>query len=318
MARVFFSYSHADEELRDQLEKHLAMLKRQGVIEAFHDRCIPAGDNIDHSIWQELERADVILLLVSPDFLASSYCYDVEMRRALERHDLKQARVIPVILRHCDWHAAPFGKLLATPRDGKPARSFPDLDEAFLQIVQAIRAAVNARGESQGGAPVPAAAAQPPVQPIAWPTPGPRSSNLRLPRSFTDADKDRFRDEAFEYIARYFENSLNELTARNPGIQVSFRRIDANQFTATGYRDGRKAAWCRIFTGHGAMGDGIAFSANESSGIGGFNESMSVSADAEGMHLQPLGMAMRQSSGKLTHEGGAELYWEMFIDGLRR
>ena len=315
MATVFFSYSHADEPLRDQLEKHLTMLKRQGVIETFHDRRIPAGNEIDSSISAELERADVILLLVSPDFLASAYCYDIEMQRALQRHGLGEARVIPVILRHCDWHSAPFGKLLATPRDGKPVRAFPDLDEAFLQVAQAIRQAVAGRG---GQARAAAIAAPPVAQPVIRPASNPRSSNLRLPRSFTDADKDRFRDEAFEYLATYFENSLAELGERNAGIQVNFRRIDANQFTATAYKDGRKAAWCRIFTGHGTMGNGIAFSANETIGAGGFNESLSVEADPEGIYLRPLGMAMRQSSGRLTFEGAAELYWEMFIDGLRR
>lgn len=313
MAVIFFSYSHVDEELRDQLEKHLTMLKRQGVIETFHDRRIPVGNDLDRSISTELERADVILLLVSPDFLASAYCYDIEMQRALERHNRGEARVIPVILRHCDWRSAPFGKLLAAPRDGKPVKSFPDLDEAFLQIAQAIRQAVGAHGGPAG-----ATAARAVAQPAARPAPGPRSSSLRLPRSFSDADKDRFRDEAFDYIAKYFENSLAELAERNPGIEANFRRIDANQFTATGYKDGRKAAWCRIFTGHGAMGDGIAFSANESIGIGGFNENLGIEADAEGIYLRPLGMAIRQSSGRLTFEGGAELYWEMFIDGLRR
>jgi hypothetical protein len=304
-----------DEELRDQLEKHLAILKRQGVIETFHDRRIPAGNDLDRSISTELERADVILLLVSPDFLASAYCYDIEMQRALERHSRGEARVIPIILRHCDWHSAPFGKLLAAPRDGKPVKAFPDLDEAFLQIAQAIRQAVGGPGGPAGAA---AVAARAVAQPAARPAPGPRSSSLRLPRSFSDADKDRFRDEAFDYIAKYFENSLTELAERNPGIEVNFRRIDANQFTVTGYKDGRKAAWCRIFTGHGAMGNGIAFSANESIGIGGFNENLGIGADAEGVYLRPLGMAIRQSSGRLTFEGGAELYWEMFIDGLRR
>jgi hypothetical protein len=315
MAIVFFSYSHADEELRDQLEKHLTMLKRQGVIETFHDRRIPAGNDLDRSISGELERADVILLLVSPDFLASAYCYDIEMHRALERHGRGEARVIPVILRHCDWHSAPFGKLMATPRDGKPVKSFPDLDEAFLQIAQAIRMVV---GEHGGQNRASAVAVRPVGQPVGWTGSDPRSSNLRLPRSFTDADKDGFRDEAFEYIAKYFANSLTELAQRNPGVQVDFRRIDANQFTATGYKEGRKAAWCRIFTGHGAMGNGIAFSANESTGVGGFNENLSIEADAEGIHLRPLGMGMRQSSGRLTFEGGAELYWDMFIDSLRR
>ena len=87
MATIFFSYSHADEALRDRLEVHLSLLKRQGVIETWHDRRISPGEAIDRSIGTRLDTADVILLLVSPDFVASDYCYDVEMTRALERHE---------------------------------------------------------------------------------------------------------------------------------------------------------------------------------------------------------------------------------------
>src|SRR5262249_6285750 len=119
MATLFFSYSHRDEDLRDELETHLAALKRQGVIETWHDRRIGAGQEVDNTISEHLEDADIILLLVSPYFIASDYCYDVEMARAMERHDAKLARVIPVILHPCDWHNLPFGKLLATPKDGK-------------------------------------------------------------------------------------------------------------------------------------------------------------------------------------------------------
>jgi hypothetical protein len=85
MASVFFSYSHKDEELRDRLEVALATLKRQGLIETWHDRMLRAGDEFDPGIREELERAEIILLLVSPDFIASSYCYDVEMTPALEK-----------------------------------------------------------------------------------------------------------------------------------------------------------------------------------------------------------------------------------------
>ncbi len=99
MARVFFSYSHADEGLRDRLEKSLAMLQHEGLIEAWHDCCILAVDEFD----DELEKVDIILLLASPDFLASRYCRAVEVTRAMERHAKGAARVIPVILRPCEW-----------------------------------------------------------------------------------------------------------------------------------------------------------------------------------------------------------------------
>ncbi|WP_244245718.1 toll/interleukin-1 receptor domain-containing protein, partial [Pseudomonas aeruginosa] len=138
---MFFSYCHADEALRDQLEKQLAMLKRQGVIETWHDRRIHAGQEIDTAIDEHINSDEIILLLVSPDFIASDYCYNIEMNRAMERHHAGEAIVIPVILRACDWHYAPFGKLLGTPQDGKPVTQWPDRDEAFLQVAKEVRKA---------------------------------------------------------------------------------------------------------------------------------------------------------------------------------
>jgi hypothetical protein len=96
-------------------------------------------------INQYLETADIILLLISANFLASDYCFDIEMRRAVERHDAGEARVIPVILRACDWQHAPFGKLLAVPTDGRAITKWPDRNEAFLDVAQAIRQAATAR-----------------------------------------------------------------------------------------------------------------------------------------------------------------------------
>src|SRR5580704_13739721 len=145
---VFFSYSHADEPLRDKLEKQLAILTRQGVIETWHDRRIGAGQNIDQAIDEHINSDEIILLLVSADFLASDYCYDVEMKRAMERHRVGEAIVIPVILRACDWHHAPFANLNATPRDGKPITQWPDIDEAFLQVAKAVRKAAESLADA--------------------------------------------------------------------------------------------------------------------------------------------------------------------------
>lgn len=141
--RVFFCYSHVDEKLRDELAKHLRILERQGIIEAWHDRRIEAGECWETEILNHLQTADIILLLVSADFLASNYCWDIEMKNALERHENGAARVIPVILRPCSWQAAPFGKLQALPKDGKPVVDWPSLDHGFLEVVSGITKVAN-------------------------------------------------------------------------------------------------------------------------------------------------------------------------------
>jgi hypothetical protein len=140
---VFFSYSHRDEQLRDELSSHLAILKRRNVISDWHDRRIAAGGEWEREIDEHLNRANLILLLVSSDFIASRYCYDIEVTRAMERHNAGEARVIPVILRAVDWTAAPFAKLKALPRDGVPVTSWPNRDEAFRNVAEGIKEGVD-------------------------------------------------------------------------------------------------------------------------------------------------------------------------------
>lgn len=151
MLTVFFSYCHADEALRDQLERQLKILQRQGLLETWHDRRIQAGQEFAGEIDAHIEAAQIILLLVSPDFLNSNYCYEIEMARALERHAAGDATVIPVILRDCLWHKAPFGKLLATPTDGRPVTQWPDIDQAFRLVAEAVLAAAVNRPGFTGG-----------------------------------------------------------------------------------------------------------------------------------------------------------------------
>jgi hypothetical protein len=120
---VFYSYAHEDEAFRDELEKHLSLLRRQGLITAWHDRHILPGADWSQAIDEHLERASVILLLISADFLASDYCYGLEMQRALQRQQANEARVVPILLRPVDWHNAPFAHLQALPTAGKPITS---------------------------------------------------------------------------------------------------------------------------------------------------------------------------------------------------
>ncbi|WP_421992339.1 toll/interleukin-1 receptor domain-containing protein [Roseococcus sp.] len=321
MASVFFSYSHADEALRDQLEKQLSLLKRQGVITTWHDRRIGAGQDFGQSINDHVETDDIILLLVSADFLDSNYCYDIEMTRALARHEAGEAIVIPVILRACEWHGAPFGKLLGTPSDGKPVTQWPDRDQAFLEVARAVRGAAE-RVESGKAKLVEKSAAPRPRQetsPIILGT-SPRSSNLRIAKEFTEHDKDAFRVETFDYIARFFEHTLAELATRNSGIDGTFRRIDANRFTAVAYRDGRSLARCTVFMSGRHFGGDIGYSNSDSGADNSYNESVSIGSDDQMLFWKPMGMsALRQDSrdAKLSQEGAAELFWGIFVQPLQ-
>ena len=147
---VFYSYAHEDEELVKTLRKHLSILKRQGVIRDWYDREITAGTDWKGQLDQHLNSAGVILLLVSAAFLASDYCYDVEMTRALERHGQGEARVIPVLLRKVDgWQDAPFGKIQSLPTDGKPVTSWKIRDEAFADVARGIRNTIGQLGAHQ-------------------------------------------------------------------------------------------------------------------------------------------------------------------------
>jgi DNA-binding MarR family transcriptional regulator len=140
--RLFYSYSHKDEELRKELEEHLSLLKRQGYLVGWHDRMIGAGEEWRGQLDRNLEEAQVILLLISPSFLASDYCYDIETKRALERHDRGEARVIPILLRPVDWEGAPFSRLQGLPIDLRPVTTWSNRDEAFRNIAQGLRRVV--------------------------------------------------------------------------------------------------------------------------------------------------------------------------------
>src|SRR5262245_30934908 len=115
VAKVFFSYSHRDEELREKLARSLSSLQRQGLITQWHDRRSGVGDEWQNAIDTHLKEADIILLLISSDFIASDYCFGVEVAQAMERHEAGLARVIPVLLRPTDWEGMPFSKLQALP-----------------------------------------------------------------------------------------------------------------------------------------------------------------------------------------------------------
>ncbi len=142
---LFYSYAHTDEDLRAKLEKHLAALQRVQLISGWSDRKILPGTEWASEIQAAMERAGIILLLISSDFLASEYCYNIELPFALKRHQAGSAIVIPVLLRPVEWKDTPFAVLQALPDGARAVTLWPNQDEAFAEIAARLRERIYAQ-----------------------------------------------------------------------------------------------------------------------------------------------------------------------------
>ena len=140
---VFISYAHKDRKLRDELATHLSTLRKQGTISDWFDGDILPGTDWRSELMGRLNKANIILLLVSADFISSDFCYDIEMIRAIDRHKADEARVLPIILRPCDWEGTPFAELQVLPSGPKPVVTWSTHDEAFTDVTRGIRRAID-------------------------------------------------------------------------------------------------------------------------------------------------------------------------------
>lgn len=306
--RAFISYSHQDSGALERLHVHLANLQREGRIETWYDREILAGDVLDDEISQELEQANLILLMVSPDFIASNYCIEREMQRALERHDAGEARVVPIIVEPCDWAAMPqLRRLKAVPKDAVPISDWANANTAYLDVVQEIRRIVDASGTNT---PEPAMDEPAPVAPQRG------VPRYRVQRDFDEIDRSEYRDLAFSTIKDYFQRAIGEIDAVE-GLRGRFVDRSANSFGSTVVNRGRQHGTAHI-TVHCrnagvALGD-IYYSFNENAGENTANGGFNVSSDEYEQFLV-LTMAMfGNEPNRLKPEQAAEYLWNQFIE----
>lgn len=321
MASLVFSYSHADEALRNELQTHLSPLLRMGKITAWHDRCIEPGQEFESEIDRYFAEADIVLLLISSHFIASDYCWNIEMKNALMRHERGEAIVIPVILRPCVWQHLPFGKLMAATRDGKPIAHFPSHDDGFVQVVEAVTKAaaridaMKPRQDTSPSAPAAENQISSPLHTVLTP----RSGNLSLPRTFSDLDKDRASREGFEYVSRYFENSLVELTRRHSGIEMEFQPVDASAFTCALYLHGTRIGQCGVWRGDRIHGMGAICFSHDQMVRNSYNESLSLADNGQTLGFRAMmNFYGNNRNALLTNEGMAEHLWEMFFKSVQQ
>jgi outer membrane protein assembly factor BamB len=177
--KLFYCYARKDRALRNKLDEHLATLRRTGLVTAWYDGEIVPGTLWEEEIETHLDTADIILLLISPAFIASDYCYGKEMKRALERHDKQEARVVPILLRAVYWAGTPFSRLHVLPSNAQPVTSSRNRDEAFKDVARGIRKVVDDLLSQRSLAPDPPA----PTVPSQAPLPGPSPEPQQVPSS---------------------------------------------------------------------------------------------------------------------------------------
>lgn len=302
--KAFISYSHMDEHALERFTKHLAVLRREGAIDEWFDQKIPAGGDIDTAISGQLDDCDLFLPLISADFLSSGYCYDLELKRALERHEQGSLRVVPIIVQPCDWEASPLGRLKALPKDSKPVADWTNENTAWLDVVAQLRRLAEE---------LPSARHEP--APITGGSKAPRIPKYRVKKDFDEVDKLEFRDRAFRELYDYFQQASDEINGIE-NIKSKFTTMSATSFTCTVVNRARDRGVAHITVYAGStrhsFGD-ISYSFQERADPGTSNGWLQIEADDYELYLKHNGM-MRDEKAKLSSNQAAVMLWEEFVE----
>ncbi|WP_172841163.1 toll/interleukin-1 receptor domain-containing protein [Rhodovulum sp. P5] len=305
--KAFISYSHRDSEALKRFHVHLASLKREGRIEAWYDRDILAGDDLHAEIKEQIEESDLFLLMVSPDFLASDYCVETEMSRALERHEVREARVVPIIIEPCDWTTSRLRDLKAVPLDGKPVSEWTNQNTAYLNIIQELRRILDKEPHAV------ALDAAVDVDDVDRKAPT-AERRYRVKKDFDDIDRAEFREEAFNAIRSYFKNAIEELSAVD-GLRGRFADYSDTSFGCVIVNSslGHGTAHLTVHGGRGkhSFGD-VYYSFSEDASDNTANGWFNIEADEYELQLKGS-MGFSHEERRMNPECAAEALWVEFL-----
>lgn len=303
---AFISYSHADERYLERLHKHMTLLQREGSIETWTDHLVVPGAKLDNEVSRALGRCDLFISLVSPDYLASNYCYEKEFEEALRMAESSHLIILPIILEPCDWLSSPFRQFLALPKDGKPISEWANSNVAFLDVVSGIRRIVSA-GTAQVG--VVSGEVAPAV---------PSGRRIKIKQEFDSIQRGEFIDHAFSVIGEYFKGSCDELNGIED-LRAKYHRMSDSAFTCTVVNRGIKGGREAHITVHNSKGRrhhfgdiSYVFEAHADSNTS--NGSIRVSADDYNMYLA-MGLSgfTGRDNTKYDAQQAAEALWSEFI-----
>ncbi|SFC65958.1 TIR domain-containing protein [Flagellimonas taeanensis] len=194
---AFISYSHKDEGYLDLFHRHLAQLKRDGLIGTWTDQKILAGGRIDDEVSTSLNSAQIFIAMLSPDYINSNYCYEREFQTAMEMQAKNMLTIVPIVLEPCDWKSTPFSKYKALPKDGKPVSEWSNKNNAMLDVVQNLRLLVSGEETST--------IQQKSKKTVQLPT------NYKVKKDFDSLQKMDFQDEGFKKLKSILENNIEEI-----------------------------------------------------------------------------------------------------------
>lgn len=308
MAKAFISYSHKDEKALDRLHTHLATLRRAGQISAWYDREILAGGEVDREVSSNLNESEIFLALVSPDFLASNYCYELEMETALKRHEEGSMRVIPIILEPCDWKSTPLGRLKALPKDGKPISTWTNENVAYLDVVNELWRVISPPNDHDEDLTKQAPSTQKRGSPRQY----------RIKKDFDAIDRDEFQHKSLKTITEYFRRSIDELNEIGGPIRARFEKMSDLAFTCTVLNKAARNSEAHI-TVHGgserSFGGDISYSFSKRAPDNTANGFIRVESNEYELYLKLDSFAFHCSEVEqfLSAEQVAKKLWSEFI-----
>lgn len=300
---LFISYSHADDELLERLHKHLAQLEREGSVAGWYDREIHAGGKIDTEIKEALERANIFIACASPDYIASNYCYERELDRALEREAAGELTIVPVIFEPCDWLNTPLAKFKAMPRDGKAISEYTNPNVALLEVITALRSLASHVSAV--------------VRPVSEAPPAPATpSRYRIKKDFDDLDKRDFVERSFSEIYRFFEASVSEVQAL-PDIEARLSPLESDTFSCTVINRGIRRGFQTIHIRRGGSWGAIDYLFGEQNERNTSNGGFGLESDDYQLALRTTGFGSirRMPSGRetITSTEAAQLMWDELL-----
>jgi len=317
---AFISYSHIDEKFVGELKSHLSVLIRNNEISTFYDRDIAVGSYLDTSIRQNMEKASIIFLLVSSDFLGSDYCYDIEMKFAFELSATNQSRIVPVIIRPCDWRSTELAKYLVAPTDGVAISLWPNKDSAYLDVVKQVRRALSevSQNEMFGVAPL----RQLPQTEAGQRAKDPQRFSPVIPRirrERTDLERSTYLRDSFGFIRTYFEEGLRQLKISDSRVDFEIEPVTTRHFDVQVFIDGSLAAECAVKLQTERGSAEITYSTDRGN-RNSYNAAVGVDSDDYDVFLRGTFMNVFSTGGRkerFSPDEVAQTFWGMLMEQLQ-